>query len=497
MTPGSIPWLMRHELRLALRANKKPWLLLGFLTVAVVAVHVVAIPSSRALMQFGAQKNFTFDLGPVVPLLGGFFWFTLGMTVMNAIGRTLNALFVRNDLDLLFASPISPHRVLAVRAFAIVLVAVIPLAVFVLPFANVLAITVNPRWLSLYLLVLLVAVVGTIAAMPLCVALVRMVGVRRAQVLGQVVGILVGTSFAIGSQIGFGPKSAVREASRHDFYLHGDAPAWLRIGGEIVLAEPLPVLLWLLTACLLLLLLSRWFGSAFATIAATTTNSAARSGRPSVRGAIRFSDMSLPVLFLRKEWRLLLRNPALLLGVVSGPLVQMIPVAAIAFRREIGADAKISALWVFLVFVVGQLAGGIAWLAQSGEDAPDLIALAPVERRDVTRAKAIASLAPLLPLLLAASLVTAFASPDYGLAIFACGSAAAMSCALLNVWYIQPGDRKKFAARRKGHWAIGLAEMALSALWGWAAWKAVDHKFWTAAVAVMLAVGLLAVLRRK
>jgi ABC-2 type transport system permease protein len=333
--------------------------------------------------------------------------------------------------------------------------------------------------------------------MPICVGLVRLIGVRRAQVLGQIIGILLGLTAALGSQIGFGPRGVMREASQHGFYLEGGAPALLRWGGELVMAEPLPMLAVLLIASLVLLLLSRWFGGAFATIAATTSARATRVGRATTRGAIRFATASLPGLFARKEWRLITRNPALLLGVVSAPLVQMIPLALLAYRREVGVDPGISALWVFLVFVIGQVAGGLAWLAQSGEDAPDLLRLAPVDPAAITRAKAIAALAPLVPILAAGSLAVAFVEIEYGVALFVCGAAAMLSCALLNVWYIEPGDRKKFAARRKGHWLLGLAELALSGLWAVAAWKAIDHRVWMTILPVAAALGLLRLLRKK
>ena len=40
-----------------------------------------------------------------------------------------------------------------------------------------------------------------------------------------------------------------------------------------------------------------------------------------------------------------------------------------------------------LIVAAGQLGGGLAWLAVSGEDAPDLIASAPVPASRVLRAK--------------------------------------------------------------------------------------------------------------
>ena len=40
-----------------------------------------------------------------------------------------------------------------------------------------------------------------------------------------------------------------------------------------------------------------------------------------------------------------------------------------------------------LVMAAGQLAGGLAWLAISGEDAPDLVATAPIPASFIIRAK--------------------------------------------------------------------------------------------------------------
>ena len=45
------------------------------------------------------------------------------------------------------------------------------------------------------------------------------------------------------------------------------------------------------------------------------------------------------------------------------------------FGKESGAYVVVVPV---LVMAAGQLAGGLAWLAISGEDAPDLVATAPV-----------------------------------------------------------------------------------------------------------------------
>jgi len=67
-------------------------------------------------------------------------------------------------------------------------------------------------------------------------------------------------------------------------------------------------------------------------------------------------------------------------GSVSQTLMQCFTAAAgaaaVAFLRR-GTGALVVLVPV-LVMAAGQLAGGLAWLAISGEDAPDLVATAPI-----------------------------------------------------------------------------------------------------------------------
>ena len=88
----------------------------------------------------------------------------------------------------------------------------------------------------------------------------------------------------------------------------------------------------------------------------------------------------------RKEWTLLRRDPWL----VSQTLMQMLyllPPALLLWRSFGDGTGALVLLVPVLVMAAGQLAGGLAWLAISGEDAPDLVATAPVPARWIVRAK--------------------------------------------------------------------------------------------------------------
>ena len=88
----------------------------------------------------------------------------------------------------------------------------------------------------------------------------------------------------------------------------------------------------------------------------------------------------------RKEFLLLRRDPWLL----SQSLMQMLyllPPALMLWRSFSGTSTAIVLITPVVVMAAGQLAGGLAWLTISGEDAPDLVATAPLPPSRVTRAK--------------------------------------------------------------------------------------------------------------
>ena len=101
-----------------------------------------------------------------------------------------------------------------------------------------------------------------------------------------------------------------------------------------------------------------------------------RSAAVSPKGALR-----------RKEWTLLVRDPWLASQTLMQLLYLLPPGAdAVARLRQPTADDLVLLVPV-LVMAAGQLAGGLAWLAISGEDAPDLVTTAPIPAHWIVRAK--------------------------------------------------------------------------------------------------------------
>jgi len=95
------------------------------------------------------------------------------------------------------------------------------------------------------------------------------------------------------------------------------------------------------------------------------------------RRAANFRPKSPGQALRRKEWLLLLRDPWLMSQSLM-QLLYLLPPFFLLSRMFYGEGNGAALLVPVLIMAAGQLAGGLAWLAISGEDAPDLIATAPV-----------------------------------------------------------------------------------------------------------------------
>jgi ABC-2 type transport system permease protein len=144
-----------------------------------------------------------------------------------------------------------------------------------------------------------------------------------------------------------------------------------------------------------------------------------------------------------------------------------------------------------VVMAAGQLAGGLAWLTISGEDAADLVATAPLPPSRVTRAKievvliAIGALfAPLVTALLFASPLQA-AVTAFGVVI------AAASATAIQLWFRVQARRSQFRRRQTSSRLATFAE-AFSSI-GWAATAALALSIPIAAViSGLMTAGILA-----
>jgi ABC-2 type transport system permease protein len=208
----------------------------------------------------------------------------------------------------------------------------------------------------------------------------------------------------------------------------------------------------------------------------------------------------LNAALMRKELRLLLRDPNLL----SQVLLRVLYILPLAFAMLRGAAAphRIGVfttggpltLTLAVVFVAGQLAGSLAWITICAEDAPELLACAPVDGSRVRWAKLAAAMVPIAILLGPILLAQAWFSPWVGLCAAAGASGSAVSSGLINLWFEKPAQRKAFRGRRTGSILAGVAEVLSGLGWGVTAGIAATGSAWALAPLVVT-IGMLALAR--
>ena len=144
-----------------------------------------------------------------------------------------------------------------------------------------------------------------------------------------------------------------------------------------------------------------------------------------------------------------------------------------------------------LVMAAGQLAGGLAWLAISGEDAPDLVTTAPIPAHWIVRAKVEAVAGGVAVVFAPFVIAMAIASPRDGVAA-ALGIAAAMfSSTLIQLWFRIQARRKHFRRRQTSSRLATFAEAFSSIAWAATAGLAAAGHWPAAIVTALTACGIL------
>src|SRR5690606_30426582 len=120
-----------------------------------------------------------------------------------------------------------------------------------------------------------------------------------------------------------------------------------------------------------------------------------------------------------------------------------------------------------LVMAAGQLAGGLAWLAISGEDAPELVATAPVTLGWIMRAKIEAVLLAVAVVFAPFAIAFALVAPHAALVTMWFAAIAATSATGIQYWFRSQAKRTQFRRRHTSSRMATFAE-AFSSI-GWAA----------------------------
>ena len=462
--PGSISWLMEHELRLFWRRGKmRPksgliliglmlglWLLLSFFFFQKIGPMIPPPP-------FLSGPGDGLALAAISVLMG----FVGSVMTSGAILASVDAIYTRNDLDLLLSSPVSPWRVLVVRSSAIA-VGALPLYAGMLgPPLIWMAVFSSPLWLSAIVVLATLAFAATGLALLIVTGLFRLIGPRSTRVLAQIISAVAGAAVFLSFQYfningrGTGGMSQDQMAAMIAG-LHLDPQTWWLFPARAFTGDIPSTLVWLVVVALLFPLGVFVFSRSFVADAAAASAMGKKKRVTDVRVAeVRGGVMQSVV---RKELRLLVRDP-LLLSQVGLQLIYFIPLAFILIRPDRGIMLTEAAFAPALTLLAGTLAGSLTWITVSAEDAPDLLASAPVSAKMVDRAKFMSAVTPVLALMAIPVVILLVRDPWAGMWTAGGVIASAISAALIGLWRRAPGTRREFVRRRsKGTLMAGLGQ---------------------------------------
>ncbi len=162
---------------------------------------------------------------------------------------------------------------------------------------------------------------------------------------------------------------------------------------------------------------------------------------------------------------MLLRRDPWLMSQTLMQILYLLPPALLLWRNFGDDMGGFVILVPVIVMASGQLAGGLAWLAVSGEDAPDLVASAPISERAVIVAKIEAVLGAVAMVVVPLLVAVAFAAPKIA-AVAALGvTVSALSGTMIQIWFRAQAKRSNFWRRQTSSRIATVAEALSSILW--------------------------------
>jgi ABC-2 type transport system permease protein len=496
--PASLNWLASHELRLGWR----DWVSLmtaGGRTrtrnaaIALIVFAVFMHAFAYWTVAHYANANLESDTAALVGITGTLVlsWALLLSQAMESVTR---AFYSRSDLDLILTSPASARKVFAVRMGRIATAAVAVAVLIAAPFINVLVVMGGNRWLGAYGVVAAMGAIATAVALALTIALFRVIGAKRTRLIAQIVAAVIGAAFVIGLQVAaiFSAGNLSRYAALQSDWMLKHAPGTVSaiwwparavLGDRIALAAVAAFGIVVLAASIALF--SRRFGE-HAIAAAGVSSTIVRQRRWSLR----FRRRSASRVLRQKEWTLLQRDPWL----ISQTLMQilyLLPPALLLWITFHDRNGSFVVLIPVVVMAAGQLAGGLAWLSISGEDAPDLVATAPVPAPRVLWAK-IEAVIGVIALVFAP--LVAMLMLDDSFAGFVCGCGillAAAAATMIQLCFRVQARRSQFRRRQTSSRVATFAEAFSSIAWAATAALAAAET-WAALGTAAIAFGILA-----
>lgn len=474
---ASLAFVARHEIRLAWRdfigmlTAGRPRRARGAIVGLVALALFLHLPAYAIVGHFAdiADRPDKASLIVIAASLA-LAWALILSQAMESVTRMF---YARADLDLIMSSPVTLSRLFSVRMAAIALAVTVMALLLSVPFVDVLVIGGGVRWLASFGVIVALGVSAAAVAIALTIVLFRSIGARRTRLVAQITAAVIGAGFVIALQIAailsYGTLSrfAVLTSSAAAVYVPDEASVvWWPV--RALLGEWQPLIALLAISLLLLGIIMLVVVPGLAADIACASASTVAIGR-SAGSTRRFAVASRAQALRRKELMLLRRDPWL----VSQTLMQLlylVPPAVMLWRSFSDSGVALMLITPVIVMAAGQLAGGLAWLTISGEDAADLVATAPLPPARVIRAKVEVVL--LVIALVAAPLVLPllWISP-FQAAVTAAGViVATLSAAAVQLWFRVQARRSQFRRRQTSSRVATFAE-AFSSI-GWAATSA-------------------------
>jgi len=175
-------------------------------------------------------------------------------------------------------------------------------------------------------------------------------------------------------------------------------------------------------------------------------------------------------------------------------LLYLVPSAVLLWRSFGDGTGALILLVPVLIMAAGQLGGGLAWLAVSGEDAPDLVATAPVAPRRVLIAKVEAVLGGIALIFAPFVAALAFASAEAAVIVAAGVALAAGTATVIQLWFRQQAKRSHFRRRQTSSRIATIAEAFSSTSWA-ATGALAASGTWFAAITGVMALAVLGAAR--
>jgi ABC-2 type transport system permease protein len=473
MTSTALTWFARHEIRLAWRE----WLAMmtagrrGRKRAAIIGLLVFAalmhLPAYAVIGRY-ADLEAPLDKSALIVITAAII-LTWALMLSQAIESVTRVFYARADLDLILSSPARLDEVFSVRLAAIALSVTAMALLFSTPFIDILILQGGIRWLAAFGVVTAIGMSAAAVAIAVTILLFRLIGPRRTRLVAQILAAVIGAGFVIALQVAaiqsYGTLSrfAVLTSDAAAAYApDADSiiwwPARAALGdGEVLL---------LLSAFGLILL-----GAVVATCSTRFSESAARASAyaaPVQQGsrARAFRAGSRQRALRRKELILLRRDPWLLSQSLM-QLLYLVPPALLLWRSFSDNSVATVLITPVVVMAAGQLAGGLGWLTISGEDAPDLVATAPLPSSRVTRAKVEVVLIAIGVLFAPLVIALVFASPLQAIVTAIGVTIAAVSATAIQLWFRVQARRSHFRRRQTSSRLATFVE-AFSSI-GWAA----------------------------